>query len=622
MLSDREEPNGRGAATRRRVAARVGRALSPRGALALQSVDSALSFALRAALAMAVPALPMALAGRADLAVYAMLGSFTTTFGRNLPYARRARVLAVVAVAMTACVGCGSALAVWAQPRDGGAGAAVTVAAMALVAAAAKFACDAARLRGLGAVLLLFAFAVAAYGSTDPTDVGVQTALAATGAAVAWVLAVLGWFVHPDRPQRLVVAAALRELADLWEAAGEGAGRGLVRHRATAAVLQAYRTLGVMPPTGAERGGRGDTCLRLTDLAWALLIASARRAPDDPCGPARNLRRQADLLVSRRRRLPRMLPELAVLAPTASSRAASLPTARDTGAPGAAPDTAPDTGASPSPAVASSSSSSTRLPDTSLRAAEARATELVTGRGHGAAARTSVLLVPALRMLLGTGLAGAAALPLGLGHGYWAAISAAAVLHSVNVRTAAQRAVQRTLGTTAGLLIALGVLAARPEPVVLTLVIVVLEFLLEYVVARNYGLGVVFLTPLALLLTDLVAPSPAGDLVQDRALSSLLGVGIALVCALLVVHDRAAVRAQHALVACGEASARAERALGESSVASFPAVQSRLAAAVVELREADDAAAGELWPAEIDPTELAAAERRAHLLLELLARPR
>ncbi|MFI2359229.1 FUSC family protein [Streptomyces anulatus] len=622
MLSDREEPNGRGAATRRRVAARVGRALSPRGALALQSVDSALSFALRAAIAMAVPALPMALAGRADLAVYAMLGSFTTTFGRNLPYARRARVLAVVAVAMTACVGCGSALAVWAQPRDGGAGAAVTVAAMALVAAAAKFACDAARLRGLGAVLLLFAFAVAAYGSTDPTDVGVQTALAATGAAVAWVLAVLGWFVHPDRPQRLVVAAALRELADLWEAAGEGAGRGLVRHRATAAVLQAYRTLGVMPPTGAERGGRGDTCLRLTDLAWALLIASARRAPDDPCGPARNLRRQADLLVSRRRRLPRMLPELAVLAPTASSRAASLSTARDTGAPGAAPDTAPDTGASPSPAVASSSSSSTRLPDTSLRAAEARATELVTGRGHGAAARTSVLLVPALRMLLGTGLAGAAALPLGLGHGYWAAISAAAVLHSVNVRTAAQRAVQRTLGTTAGLLIALGVLAARPEPVVLTLVIVVLEFLLEYVVARNYGLGVVFLTPLALLLTDLVAPSPAGDLVQDRALSSLLGVGIALVCALLVVHDRAAVRAQHALVACGAASARAERALGESSVASFPAVQSRLAAAVVELREADDAAAGELWPAEIDPTELAAAERRAHLLLELLARPR
>ncbi|MGW1296098.1 FUSC family protein [Streptomyces sp. NPDC002533] len=541
---------------------------------------------------MAVPALPLALAGRADLAVYTMLGSFITTFGRNLPYARRARVLAVVAVAMTACVGCGSALAVWAQPRDGGAGAAVTVAAMALVAAAAKFACDAARLRGLGAVLLLFAFAVAAYGSTDPSDVPVQTALAATGAAVAWLLAVLGWFVHPDRPQRLAVAAALRELADLWEAAGTGGGRGLVRHRATASVLQAYRTLGVQPPTGTERDGRGDTCLRLTDLAWALLIGAARRAPDDPHGPARSLRRQAGLLVGRRRRLPRMLPELAALSRTVRSLTAPSP---------AGPDPAAPAG---------------------LRAAEARASELVTGRGHGSAARTAVLTVPALRMFLGTGLAGAAALPLGLGHGYWAAISAAAVLHSVNVRTAAQRAAQRTLGTMAGLLLALGILAARPEPVVLVVVIVVMEFLLEYVVARNYGLGVVFLTPLALLLTDLAAPSPAGDLVQDRALSSLLGVGFALLCALLVVHDRAAVRARRALAACRAASGRAERALAEGPVASFPAAQEQLAAAVVELRAADDAAAGELWPAEIDPTELAAAERRAYLLLERFAPPR
>ncbi|SCE36947.1 hypothetical protein GA0115253_104645, partial [Streptomyces sp. Termitarium-T10T-6] len=72
---------------------------------------------------------------------------------------------------------------------------------------------------------------------------------------------------------------------------------------------------------------------------------------------------------------------------------------------------------------------------------------------------------------------------------------------------------------------------------------------------------------------------------------------------------------------CRAASARAERALAEGSVSAFPAAQEQLAAAVVELRAADDAAAGELWPAEIDPTELAAAERRAHLLLERFARP-
>ncbi|WP_326625233.1 MULTISPECIES: FUSC family protein [unclassified Streptomyces] len=572
---------------RRLSAARVGRALSPRGALALQSVDGALSFALRAALAMALPALPMALAGRADQAVYAMLGSFTTTFGRNLPYVRRARVLALVAAAMTACVGCGSALAAWAHPRDGGAGAAVVVAAMAVVAGAAKLACDAARLSGLGAVLLLFSFAVAANGSPAPADILPQTALAALGATVAWVLAVSGWFVHPDRPQRLAVAAALRELAELLEATGAGDGSGLVRHRATAAVLQAYQTLGVMPPTAAEWGGRGGTCVRLTDLSWSLLIGSARRPPDDPTGLAQHLRGQVRLLVSRRHRVPQLLPEL--------SR----------------PSVVAQAGLVPEPVPAD---------PTTPRAAELRAAVLVTGQRHGAPVHASVLLIPALRMVLGTGLAGGMALLLGLGHGYWAAISAAAVLHSINVRTAAQRAVQRTLGTVAGLMLALGVLAARPDPVVLVLVIVLLEFMLEYVVARNYGLGVVFLTPLALLLSDLASPSPAGALVQDRALSSFLGIVIGLGCALLVVHDHAAVRAERALAACREASERAEHTLDDRLERSFPIVQTHLAAAVVELREADDAAAGELWPAEIDPTEFAAAEQRAYLLLERLVR--
>lgn len=41
-------------------------------------------------------------------------------------------------------------------------------------------------------------------------------------------------------------------------------------------------------------------------------------------------------------------------------------------------------------------------------------------------------------------------------------------------------------------------------------------------------------------------------------------------------------------------------------------VQVRLAEAVVELREADGAAAGELWPAGSDPAELAAAEQRGY----------
>ncbi|MBV1956839.1 FUSC family protein [Streptomyces sp. BV333] len=571
-------------AGRRRSVARV---LSPRGAFTLHQVDGAFTFALRAALAMALAALPLVVAGRPEDAVYGMLGAFTTTFGRNLPYPRRARALALVALAMTACVAGGSALAAWAQPREQTGGAAVVIAATALVAGAAKFVCDATRLRGLGAVLLLFAFAVAANSTPAYADIPRYTVLTALGAAAAWVLAVLGVLVHPDRPQRLAVAAALRALAALRETPLSRDREGAARTHATAAVLRAYQSVGLGPPAPADPEGRGGACARLTDLSWSLLIGSGLRRENTPVGLAHLLRAQARVLADRRRRTAVLLPELARL------------------------DAAAPTGAgAPSPARRARG-----------RFTELRAAQLAVGPGPGDLRdRLRVLVVPALRMVLGTGLAGGIALALDLGHGYWAAISAAAVLHSVNVRTASQRAVQRAVGTTAGLVIAFGVLAAGPTARTLILVIVVLEFLLEYVVARNYGLGIVFLTPLALLLSDLAGPEPAGALVLDRAAGSAIGIVVGLACALLVVHDHASVRAVRALAACERAADRARDALADGLVGTFPVAQARLAAAVVELREADDAAAGELLPAELDPAALAAAEQRAYLLLERLAR--
>ncbi|WP_393072372.1 FUSC family protein [Streptomyces sp. LN704] len=587
----------------RHAAVGAGRALSPRGALTLHDVDGALFFAVRAALAMGLVGVPIVQAGRPDLAVYAMLGSFTTTFGRNLPYDRRARVLAVVAMAMTACVGCGSALAAWAGSGGaGGVGTAVAVAATAVVAGLAKFACDATRLSGLGAVLLLFAFAVAANGTPTGAEVLPHTALAAAGAAFAWLLAVSGRLVHPDRPQRLAVATALRKLAELLDASAAGDVPGRTRHAATVAVLHAYYCLGLPPPTPTRRAaaGRDAVFVRLTDLSWTLLIGSVRRPPGDPIALARHLRLQARLLTDRRRRVPLALPR-----PLRPYEAATLSAeVRNDGTPSS-----------------TSSTSSTGTSATPVDPAVPRATTLLIGR-PGGPDRLAALGVPALRMTLGTGVAGGLAAVLNLEHGYWAAISAAAVLHSVNLRTTAQRAVQRTLGTALGLLLALGVLAAHPEPVELALVIVVLEFLLEYVAARNYALAVVFLTPIALLLSDLAAPSPAGELVLDRVLGSAVGIAVGLGCALLIVHDRAAVRVERALAACVEAAEQAERALSDPPSdpdgPALPVVQVSLAMSVVELREADDTAAGELWPAEIDPTELAGAEQRAYLLLHRL----
>jgi hypothetical protein len=59
--------------------------------------------------------------------------------------------------------------------------------------------------------------------------------------------------------------------------------------------------------------------------------------------------------------------------------------------------------------------------------------------------------------------------------------------------------------------------------------IVVLQVLAELLVGRNYALALVAITPLALLTVHLVAPVPAGMLLLDRGVETLIGVLVGVV---------------------------------------------------------------------------------------------
>ncbi|MFJ9202728.1 hypothetical protein [Streptomyces flaveolus] len=92
-------------------------------------------------------------------------------------------------------------------------------------------------------------------------------------------------------------------------------------------------------------------------------------------------------------------------------------------------------------------------------------------------------------------------------------------------------------------------------------------------------------------------------------------------CALLVVHDCAAVRVECAPAGCEQDADRAERVLRNLAGPPPAHIPVAPAPAVVELREADDAASGEQRPAGIDPALLATTEQRACRLLARLHRP-
>jgi uncharacterized membrane protein YccC len=123
------------------------------------------------------------------------------------------------------------------------------------------------------------------------------------------------------------------------------------------------------------------------------------------------------------------------------------------------------------------------------------------------------------------------AMALGLPRPDWAAVACAAVLVHDATRTTVRRAGHRAIGTAAGIGVAGVVLAAAPGALVLVVLVVVLQFVVELLVARNYAAAVVFITPLALLQAALAGgplDGPVAGLLAGRMVETALGCGVAV----------------------------------------------------------------------------------------------
>ncbi len=76
---------------------------------------------------------------------------------------------------------------------------------------------------------------------------------------------------------------------------------------------------------------------------------------------------------------------------------------------------------------------------------------------------------------------------------------------------------------------------------------VVLQFITELVIGFNYVFGLICVTPMALLVTSLAAPSAAAGMPMARVLDTALGalVGIAFALVFSTLADRAHLAAHH-----------------------------------------------------------------------------
>ncbi|MER7670707.1 FUSC family protein [Kitasatospora sp. NPDC096128] len=522
--------------------------------------------ALSAVVTLGTLNLTLLVLGRLDLALYTSAGGLGALYGHGLPYRARARTLA--GVLLGTVLSTAAALTAAALTRD----AVLLVAVAAALAALHRLGCDAARVGPPGSLIITFTTASCAFVPQRPADLPPHLALTVLGAALAWLVCMAPALLRPYGPERIATARALEAAARLART-GSGASDATARTALVGAVDAARRSLALSSP--ARRRALGDAPERLLVHAEVALATPTTRAADPAAASAADpaaAERYADWARDLRRGRP--LPLLDLTGAEAAELCARRPDPR------------------PSPSRA-------------LRPG-------------------SALLPIALRVAVGCAAAGWLSLALGVGRPYWAVVTAASVFQA-NSTLSWQRALQRVLGNLLGLALFTAALpVAHSGPVALIVLGLLCQFGAEATIARSYWLATVFVTPMALMMTEFAGRQPAATLVADRWLDTCVGALTGLAACLLVTNRRTATRLSHAL-AGAETATRAARAavaaVGSEAAATAAAARTGLAAALLELREAADTATGE-WRRPALPHQRAAdtEQHGHHLLAALLAR--
>ncbi|MFF4287699.1 FUSC family protein [Streptomyces sp. NPDC001633] len=642
--------------------------------------------ALSAVVALGVPDLTLFALGRLDLVLYTSAGAMCALYAHGLPYGARARTLPWVVLGMIASLGVALVTASLVTST------ALLVVLASLVAAVHKVCCDATRIGPPGNIILTFISASAFFVPQRLGQVPLHLALALGTGVLAWLVCMAPALVRPHGPERIAVARALEAAAALLhaeernvgdetsgrggkarggggggggvrgargvagvghegvghkgagvvragggEASGAHAGVAQARHGAAAAVNAAWHTLFLVPARTPEKAANRAALERLLVRAEsalgresALRRESALGTESAPAGggtaaPAGGGATAAEWLGrvaegqrlggwARALRSGRSMPQVTLSAAEAEEWA---------GVAAEGPAVVGDEGAA---VVGDEGAAGLRLPaqraSRGLSAVRAVLAQLAPG---------SPLLPIGARVAIGCVLAGWASMGVGVGHPYWAVVTAASI-YQANTTLSWQRALQRTLGNLLGLLL-FTVLLPLIHTGQLAMIGLALAFQLgaEACITRNYWLGSVCVTPMALLLTEFGNPLPAHTLIADRWIDTVVGAAVGVACCMLVPNRRAADRIEYALerVVAAESAGRellarasepSSRAVDGDDVRKLGRARGRLAGGLVELREAVEVASGEWWQRALPEERITRAEQQGHRTLAGLVR--
>jgi len=419
---------------------------------------------------------------------------------------------------------------------------AVAVPMVVLIATIATFLCNALSVGPPGAYIIALACAA---GTAIPTgdltswQVGL---LVLSGGMFSWVVHMAGALFRPRGPERSAVANAARAVARFADLP-DGADADRSRHEAAQALTEAWAALVTMQP--------------------------ARPRPDGTLTRLRSLNRQLHRL-------------FAAAVRTEGGDSTALPTiaerAREIGR------------CAISPEPAAEETNPDHIPLGRYTTLEALRQELTSG---------SPVLLAALRVGISVAVAGFIGAFLGLERAYWAMAAAVLVLHQgLHWAGTLQRAVERMTGTLLGLILAFLIISAHPTGFGLVVTIMALQYVIEVLVTRNYGMAVIFITAIALTIAsgahETVHP---GELLWARGVDTVIGCAVALAVRMLTSTRDAGRSVPQEITLTLESIRHLLPETVGGDVTSVPAKRARrdLAYSIITLLRASDMKAGERW---------------------------
>ncbi|MXN89751.1 FUSC family protein [Flavobacterium sp. Sd200] len=129
---------------------------------------------------------------------------------------------------------------------------------------------------------------------------------------------------------------------------------------------------------------------------------------------------------------------------------------------------------------------------------------------------------------------------LELDNPYWVPVSCLAVMQGVSAKHVWQRSLQRVVGTLLGLSLAWVLLLLKLPEWAICAVIMVMQFVVEMFITRNYAYAVVFITSLTLMLAEFgsaIANHP-NELVTARFTDIFIGSAVGAVGGYFLYHQK------------------------------------------------------------------------------------